>query len=306
MGPGSVMYGSNAMLGLINVVTKRARDWNGVKVLAESALATTIRVGVGGGGSSRCSDGKARSRRTSSSSSRRGRASTSPRRTPASIRSPASRAATRAPPPVGHLGRGYARRSYYADAHSGILKAALGNTELELHGVYYRHAAPTGGGDFDDPGTGEREWRGSIDLKHHHPFSTLLTLSGRLYADYFALDSAFITSRGQLCPFGQVTCNYSNSSRGMWGGLEVQTTWDWLGTGELVTTLGAEVRGRLIKTSSKATNAETGDDVYPAPRGLDVRDTIVGAYLQQTWQATHKLHFNAGGGSIAIRDSRWC
>ena len=72
----------------------------------------------------------------------------------------------------------------------------------------------------------------------------------------YAFDSAFITSIGQLCPFGLVTCNYSNSSRGTWGGLELKTTWDWLGTGELVSTLGAEVRGRLIKTSSKASNAD--------------------------------------------------
>ena len=75
----------------------------------------------------------------------------------------------------------------------------------------------------------------------------------------------------------------------------MQTTWDWLGTGELVTTLGTDVRGRLLNTSSKASDADTGSDVYPTPPGLDVRDTVVGAYLQQTWQATHKLHFNAGG-----------
>jgi len=91
-----------------------------------------------------------------------------------------------------------------------------------------------------------------------------------------------------------VTCQYTNSSRGTWAGLDLQSTWDWLGTGDLVTTLGGEVRGRLLKTSSEALNADTGQDVYPTPPGLDVHDTILAAYLQQTWQATHKLHFNAG------------
>jgi len=296
VGPGSVMYGSNAMLGLINVVTKRARDWSGVKLLAESALATSIRVGLGGGGKFSLFGREGEVTSNLEFFKQQGPSFYfAPENTGVDPFTGQPGRYSRAPAGTGIWGGANAQRSYYADAHSGILRASLGNTELEFHGVYYRHAAPTGAGDFDDPGTGEREWRGSIDLKHHHAFSTLLTLSGRLYADYFALDSAFITSRGQLCPFGLITCNYSNSSRAMWGGVEVQTTWDWRGTGELVTTLGTDVRGRLLNTSSKASDADTGADVYPTPPGLDVRDTVLGAYLQQTWQATHKLHFNAGG-----------
>jgi len=65
------------------------------------------------------------------------------------------------------------------NAHDGIVRTALGNTELVLHGSYYRHATPTGPGDFDDPGTAEREWRSSIDLKHHHAFSTVFSRTAR-------------------------------------------------------------------------------------------------------------------------------
>jgi len=35
LGPGSVLYGSNAMLGVINVITKRAKDWHGTHVAVE-------------------------------------------------------------------------------------------------------------------------------------------------------------------------------------------------------------------------------------------------------------------------------
>src|SRR3954463_11500298 len=44
VGPGSVLYGSNAMLGLVNVVTKRAKDYPGVHVIVESALPISIRT----------------------------------------------------------------------------------------------------------------------------------------------------------------------------------------------------------------------------------------------------------------------
>ncbi len=38
LGPGSVLYGANATLGVVNVVTKRARDYGGLQLIAESAF----------------------------------------------------------------------------------------------------------------------------------------------------------------------------------------------------------------------------------------------------------------------------
>jgi outer membrane receptor protein involved in Fe transport len=49
LGPGSVLYGSGAMLGVINVVTKRAKDYRGVHVIAESELPISARAAVGAG-----------------------------------------------------------------------------------------------------------------------------------------------------------------------------------------------------------------------------------------------------------------
>ena len=38
LGPGSVLYGANATLGVVNVVTKRAKDYGGLQLIAESTF----------------------------------------------------------------------------------------------------------------------------------------------------------------------------------------------------------------------------------------------------------------------------
>jgi hypothetical protein len=44
-----VLYGSDAMLGVVQVVTKRAADYRGVHVIADSELVTWGKIGVGVG-----------------------------------------------------------------------------------------------------------------------------------------------------------------------------------------------------------------------------------------------------------------
>jgi len=47
LGPGSVLYGSNAMLGIVHIVTKRAKDFAGVHVAVESELPISVRGAAG-------------------------------------------------------------------------------------------------------------------------------------------------------------------------------------------------------------------------------------------------------------------
>ncbi|RYE84416.1 MAG: TonB-dependent receptor, partial [Myxococcales bacterium] len=49
LGPGSVLYGSNAMLGVIQVFTKSARDYKGLHLVGEAELLTSGRLAVGFG-----------------------------------------------------------------------------------------------------------------------------------------------------------------------------------------------------------------------------------------------------------------
>ena len=302
VGPGSVLYGSNAMLGLINVVTKRAKDYSGLKIVAESTMPLDLRLTVGGG-------------RQFTLFGKEGEVTTNleyykqkgpnfffgAENTGVDIFTGQPGRYDRSNTGTGIWGGRAATRSLYADAPSGLVRIGLGNTQLELRGSYYRHASPTGPGDFDDPGTGEKEKRASFDLKHQFALSTLVTLAARVYGDYFTLEKSLITSRGQLCPYTDaagatllVTCNYLDTSSAKWFGTELQSTWDWMGTGQFVSVAGVEVRERFIETSSHGYNILTGQDAYMPRPGLNERDTTVGAYFQQTWNATEKLHFSGG------------
>jgi outer membrane receptor protein involved in Fe transport len=143
----------------------------------------------------------------------------------------------------------------------------------------------------------------SLSLRHRLTVSTVLELSARAYASYIHTQSNFIASRGVLCPFGLVTCDYSNTASANATGVELQSTWDWFRDNGFVTILGADARRRAVVTSSDTLDVETGESLYPAPPGLDATDVIVAAYAQQTWVVA--APFKLSGGARVDSDPRF-
>ena len=302
VGPGSVLYGSNAMLGLVNVVTKRAKDYPAARVVAESALPISIRAGAGTGQSFEAFGEEIAVTTQLEYFKQDGpdfffdeqntgidRFTGQPGRN------------SRTGGPTGIWGGSQSLHAPYAEAPSGIVRVVVGNTELHLQGSHYRHAAPTGPGDFDDADAGEQESRALVGLHHRVAVSSSLDLSARAYASYYETESHFIASRGVLCPFSsivgssvQVTCDYVNRGTARWAGLELQSTWDWFRDGRFVSIVGADARHRNITTSSNTLDADSGNSLFPPPPGLDESDVIVAGYVQQTWAPVAPLRVNAG------------
>ena len=304
VGPGSVLYGSNAMFGLINVITKSAKDYDGVSLQLEGATLPAYRASLGLGKvfsvlgqsvelalSAEYYDQTGPDFVLGPQNSGIDRFTGKPGRH------------TRGGPEDGIWG-GRADKALYARVPAGMLTLRSGDFELDVRAAQYEHAIPTGIGDFNDPTTRDLERRASADLKYRKSISELLSLSGRLYADLYSIEAYQVASRGALCPFGTASCLYSSRGSARWIGLELQSSWDWFADARFVTMLGVDLRLRTVSfKNSGAEDIATGQLLYPPNEALDVHDFPLSAYLQQTWQPLRSLSLN--GGVRVDRDARF-
>lgn len=295
VGPGSVLYGSNAMFGIVNVITKRAKDYKGGHVVVESALPISIRTAAGAGAPFKLFGLAGEVTTQIEYYKQAGPALFFDAENTGVDRFTGQRGRnTRDGGPSGIWGGARADDSLYAESPSGLVRVALGNTELHVRGVYYRRAAPTGPGNFDDPDTRESETRVEAGLNHQLSVSTVLDVQARAYANYYQTRSDFVASRGVLCPFGNLNCDYVSEGSANWVGLELQSNWDWLKDGRFVTTLGADGRRSSFTWSSDTLDIDTGSRLYTAPPRLQRAGAVLAGYVQQTWLIAPPLKLNGG------------
>lgn len=305
LGPGSVIYGSHAMLAVINVVTRRARDLGRLRVSAElgvsspqdkdgvpsndpgSRLGLRYRLSVGGG--ARFQLGRREGEVT------------------AMLDWIQEESATYAvaPFPGGDFNnasfwpgqeRWGGQASHGTRVPSGALTLRLGDFRLLASGFYYTRGMPLVG-TFNDPFAREEQAGARIDLSHSWQLTGKLRLGTRLYGGYAAFSERSNWGEDFWCLPGQQGCHFEMSARSGWIGLEQTLNIDWLQSGKLLSLVGYDLRPRFFDSTPAAyTDLRTGQisESVPLPQ---VRDTsFIGAvFVQQIWQALRWLTINVGG-----------
>lgn len=301
LGPGSVLYGSNAMLGVINIVTKRARDYRGLHAAVEteilpggeglpgwslrSALGAGFEFDVDGtpgevtfGGEYYNLEGP--------------KFRFGPQDYGVDGVTGLPRVFSNESPP-GVWG-GLADTTYYARIPAGYARFVLGDFELKFRGAWNERSFPYHGGNFDDPENRELDRWLSLDASYRIPVGSQVQLFARLYGDLYDYQQFYPSNAAEDCLEGQLDgCLYYLEGTARWGGLEVNGSFDWLGDERFVTLLGADGRVKNVSSHIDTSDLVTGD--LPPPAGVvDVTELGVGIYAQQSMRAATWLSFSSG------------
>jgi outer membrane receptor protein involved in Fe transport len=290
LGPGSVLYGGNAMLGVIDVVTKRAAQYKGVRAMTEWSF-------VPKAGMERTPESGWQSRSALGGGARfelLGR--------PAELTLQVQYAQTHRP--TVEYGPPERVRSLEASWSNpnGLLRLAFGNLDATLYvsetkrDESLRDDAPIRtNGPLGPPGADGIARRANLDVKYRRRVTTSLGLLTRLFGDVTRSEYNVLNYDGiYACPFGLPDgCVTTTTVLTPSVGGELQLTYDWNPEGSTTTMVGVTGLVRHVLASVNTIGAAPGDtlanDLY-----LDETERAGAAYLQQVVRVTSDLALNAG------------
>ena len=315
LGPGSVLYGGNAMLGIINIVTRKASARPGLLLVVEGGLSPSqghqgsldawgfahpggsVRLGAGWAGEFTLFG------------------------QPASLVAHAEWYAQDGPsflfgPQSGTDGLTHdfgplsqsrdvwgGRAGYSTQVPSLYAKLEVAGLTLSLHLASYRRSTPyqnpvnNDTTDFNDRNSFERDRWLQLDLGWRRQLTARLATTVRLYGDLYDYYNQDVSSDPSSCldlNGAQVPrCVSGTPGEARWGGLELQGVYDWTSSGTLTTLLGAEGRLRRVRDDFLYSDATTGGDLGVPDHPIH-DEQVVSVYLQQRISPLRFLHLNAG------------
>ena len=293
LGPGSVLYGSNAMLAVVNVITKRANAFRGVRLGAESDLPFSAR-GFAGVGHEFMFLG-APSELTIAVEYRRSNGPGLFYGAQVSGIDPA----TGKLPSYGEgsapgVWGGRRTENEFLEEPAVFGRFVSGNFEATVRASSNKSSENFGFTNFDDIANRHITRHFSAELRHHASLSAIAQVNTRLYADGYDEQTYLVSSVSQVCARQSGACLFAVVGRARWAGVEVQTTLDWLKDGSFVTLVGVDPRVRSGQEKTDTYAEETGAPLAKSLGIIDRTDAVLGAYLQQTWSPVPWLSFNVG------------
>jgi outer membrane receptor for ferrienterochelin and colicins len=325
LGPGSVIYGSQAMLGVIQVVTKRAQDLAGYRLILEGGLGLpahhdgallspslhstyldrlgpSYRIGAGLGRQFQLFGEPAELTLHLEYFRQDG---------PSFEFGPqdyGNDSVTGQPKNFGPRGTpgiwgGVTHDSYRVEVPAAYARLWWGDFTLDARASIYTRATPYIDsrvnivGDFDDPKSDESDRFANFGIEYSRTLSQWVDLSVRGYTDLYRYHWLKRSSAAEDCFSGGAEgCTQELTAGGTKLGIEPELEFSWLPALRLSTLVGASAKGRLIHSTLDVRDLATGAQ---APDSNDYSDysrtDFAGAlYVEQRISPLHWLDVNAG------------
>jgi len=262
-GPGAVLYGNNAFLGVINVITRQGKQINGVETSFDYGAFDSYKGRVTAGGFTNGVDWLFSG--TIYDSAGPERLFYKQFDTPAQ-------------------NNGLAQNMDGDLFRSLLGSVAAADLTLESAFNYREKENPTAQYDlttFDDPRLRTVDERGYAGLKYAHDFPDVVDVTAQVYGDYYSHQIGYPQSlvAGTIVLHNAFTTEHDT---GEWWGTELElnkTLWE-----REVITLGGEYRDDFLQRQHISGQAPV----------MRTRESY-GIYLQSDWAVCTNLHFNAGG-----------
>jgi len=320
LGPGSAIYGSQAMLGVVNIVTKRARDYQGLHIITEGELASplgqdyTIRspssLGYGSdlGKGVRWAVGYGREFRLFGVPSEITLQLDYYKFKGASIEYASQDYGTDAvtglpknfgPGHDGGIWGGKTTQSWYSDVPTSFARLVVGDVTVAARAGAYTRSAPYNDylirtvGDFDPANDYERDTFFDLSVRHEKALSSLVTLSSQLYAASNTYRWFDTSSAAEDCELWQRTgCRYDLVGVGRRLGADVRGTFDWQDALHMTTVLGSSVQVRNVY-SRMIVHSNLGDGHPMAD--INATDALGAIHIEHLIRPLRQLDINLGG-----------
>ncbi|MET0595086.1 MAG: hypothetical protein ABW133_20470, partial [Polyangiaceae bacterium] len=281
-----------------NVITKRAKDFAGTHVVAETEIGKSYRVGAGAG--YRLGTASEITLGIEYYEQRGPIYRFGPQNFGIDLVSGMNVVTRRNGPPDGMWG-GKAQNSNYSMVPSGFLRFVSGDVEVNVQATTYKRGSPYAAfltptpGDFDAPENYDLDRRLWGDVRYSKRLSPFVHVSSRLYGDSFDNQRQYITSTAAGCIFGDRSpCLYHWVGISRWFGAEVQSSFSWLGDSSLQTLVGIDARYVSVAAKQDVKNADTLAYRESSSNVIDGREEVLGAYVQQIWSPIPEFSLNAG------------